>query len=321
MKFHGRLEPGRLTDLSMPIEIRIHHPRKASGVTIKVWELDAFIGADGNPQREGTPDDLLATFTGAIEAAPPGGRPPAWRTFVVDSVKIEEAPPDAMRFLLRFPGSDTTHEIPVISEVGEVEGTDYEIGFSMEVGGAEKFRTKVPCLVSPATVRPRIREVLVIGLDEDGEPIMDDAIEVPASSVAAAVGAPPANFDADSADVGALDLSLEHVKPWVLEPSGFLRGKDLPRALQVRKGKKLRVFIGSKEQASNAKVPAALAHPIGDDGTVTVYRVDNAHLRSMFVGGGKVKPDKRHGARVVVFEGLFEGHTIDSEIALKGSKK
>ena len=116
MKFHGRVHPGRLLDLATPLEVRIHQPRKCAGVTIKIWELDAFIGADGKPQREGTPDDLLATFTGSIEAAPPGGRPPEWRKFVVDSAKIEEAPPDAMRFVLKFPGSDAIYEIPVISD-------------------------------------------------------------------------------------------------------------------------------------------------------------------------------------------------------------
>lgn len=321
MKFHGRVEPGRLTDLSTPIEIRIHQPRKASGVTIKIWELDAFIGADGKPHREGTPDDLLATFTGSIEPAPPGGRPPEWRKFVVDSVKIEEAPADSMKFLLKFPGSDDTYEIPVISEVGEVEGTDYEIGFSMEVSGAEKFRTKVPCLICPATVRPRIKEVVVIGFDEDGEPIMDDAIEVPPTSVAAAMGSPPADFDDTSTDPSALDAPLENVKPWNLDPSGFLRGEEAATALHVRKGKKLRVFVGSKDQASNEKVPAAMALPVADDGTVTVYRVDNAHRRSFFVGGGKVKADKRNGARVVTFEGLFQGESLDEGLALKGSKK
>lgn len=321
MKFHGRVHPGRLLDLATPIEIRIHQPRKCAGVTIKIWELDAFIGADGKPHREGTPDDLLATFTGSIEGEPRGARAPEWRKFVVEDVKIEEAPPDAMKFLLKFPGSDTMYEIPVISEVAEVEGTDYEIGFSIEVGGDEKFRTKVPCLVTPATVRPRIKEVLVIGFDDDGAPIMEDATEVPPSGVAAAIGAPPSNFDEFSTDPSALDMQLEQVKQWKLDRSGFLHGEEQSTVLHVRKGKKLRVFVGSKEQTAANKVPAALALPVADDGSVTVYRIDNAHRRSFFVGGGKVKTDKRNGASVVVFEGLFEGEAIDADRVLKGEKK
>lgn len=323
MKCHGRIEPGRLTDLAEPIEIRIHSPKKASGVTIKIWELDAFIGADGKPRREGTPDDLLATFTGTIEPAPAGrsGRPPEWRTFKVDSAKIEEAPPEAMRFLLRFPGSDTTYEIPVTSEEGEVEGTDYEIGFSMELGGAEQFRTKVPCLISPATVRPRVKEVLVLGFNEDGEPILDDALQMPPSADVAAIGTAPADFDDTSTDPSSLHVQLDDVEPVQLDSAGFLRREGETTVLHVRKGKKLRVFVGSKDQASSGKVPAALAHPVGDDGTVTIYRVDNAHRRSLFVGGGKAKTEKRDGAAVIVFDGLFEGRTLDVAQAFKGVKK
>lgn len=321
MKFHGRVHPGRLVDLGTPIEVRIHHPRKCAGVTIKIWELDAFIGADGKPQREGSPDDLLATFTGSIEPAPPGGRPPDWRKFVVESVKIEEAPADTMKFLLTFPGSDETYEIPVISEVGEVEGTDYEIGFSMEVGGAEKFRSKVPCLLSPATIRPRVKEVLVIGLDDQGEPILDEALDLPVSNTTVALGKAPDDFDESSTDPSALDVDLEHVKPWALGPAGFLHREDEGLALHVRKDKNLRVFIGSKEQTSNAQISAALALPIGEDGTVTVYRVDNTHRRSLFAGGGAVKADKHEGARVVMFDGLFEGRVINADPALKGGKR
>lgn len=314
MKFHGRMHPGRLRDLGAPVEVRIHQPRKAADVTIKIWELDAFLGADGKPRREGTPDDLLATFTGAIEPAPGGrgARSPAWREFKVASVVIEDAPPDVMKFLLRFPGADTTYEIPVRSEDAEVEGTEYELGFSMEVGGSEKFRTKVPCLLSPATVRPRIRELLIVGFDEHGDPILADAVEVPPSGRAAAVGKPPDDFDEGSGDVAMLERQLGAVTKLIVDASGHLVravaevGKAA-EAIGLRAGKKLRVHVTDADAAPDGDLSAALAHPIALDGTVTVYRVDAAHRHTLLLGGTTVTPATRGPRPVARLSGALDG--------------
>jgi hypothetical protein len=312
LKFHGRVQPGRITDLATPLEVRIHQPKKATGVTIKIWELDAFIGADGKKKREGTPDDLLATFTGSIEPAQDGKRPPEWRKFVVDSVKIEDAPPDTLKFLLAFPGTDTTYEIPVISEADEVEGTDYELGFSIEVGGAEKFRTKVPCLLSPATVRPRVKEILIIGYDDQDEPILEHSEELPVGKYTVSVGAPPADFDENSTDVAMLDKQLEKVLQLMADPTGFLFAKDTKRAdaggleqghaITVRKGKKLRAFLG----APDAKPTASMAHEVAQDGSITVYRVDTTNHITFLVGGGTVEVEKRGSRQVAVYSGILE---------------
>ncbi len=311
MKVHGRVHPGRITDLAEPLEVRIHQPMKASGVTVKIWELDAFIGADGKQKREGTPDDLLATFTGSIEPAP-GKRSPEWRKFVVDSVKIEEAPPDTLKFLLAFPGTDTTYEIPIISEAGEVEGTDYELGFSIEVGGAEKFRTKVPCLLSPTTVRPRVKEISIVGYDDQDKPILEHSEELPAGTYIVSVGVPPDDFDADSTDVAMLDKPLEKILQLVADPSGFLFAKDTKRAdaggleqgraITVRKGKKLRAFLGGPD----AKATAAMAHEVAKDGSITIYRVDTTNHITLLIGGGKVDVEKRGSRQVAVYSGLLD---------------
>ena len=70
MKFHGRLGPGRLTDAGQVLELRLHAPARAAGLTIKIWEMDTFPDEQGGTTSEGSEDDLLATFTGDLETAP-----------------------------------------------------------------------------------------------------------------------------------------------------------------------------------------------------------------------------------------------------------
>lgn len=298
MKFHGRIHPGRLLDLKTPVEVRIHQPRKCAGVTIKIWELDAFIGADGKPRREGTPDDLLATFTGAIEPAPAGGgRSPEWRTFKVDSAKIEEAPEDAVRFLLRFPGSPTTYEVPILSEDGEIEGTEYELGFSIEVGGAEKFRTRSPCLLAMPRTVARVRELLIIGFDENGEPVMDEAEEVPPSFDRVALGKAPTTTEDPKEIMPVLATARVH-------PSGIIIADEdgAPNALGVNVSRKLAVVAHRKGEDAS-KPLAAAATPIAKDGVIEVLRADRAFTATMYLSGAKPSFATKDGHPHVTFDG------------------
>ncbi|MBK7077743.1 MAG: hypothetical protein IPH44_36145 [Myxococcales bacterium] len=299
MKFHGRLHPGRVTDLNQPIEVRIHQPRKAADVTIKIWELDAFLGADGKPRREGTPDDLLATFVGSIEPAPPGGgRKPDWRAFKVASATIEPAPPDALMIKLRFPGSDTVYDVPILSEAAEIEGTEYELGLSIEIGGAEQFRTKAPTLLAPAKVVPRVREVLIAGFDDNGDPLRDGALELPPTETFTVVGRAPAGFDEDSPDPAVLDASLEKSVPFDVT-GGFLRrvaqAADDGASVALAANRRLRAFFGAKDD----RPLVARSVPIEPDGTITVYRVDTSHRRTFYAGGGVAPTSTRVGERSV----------------------
>lgn len=299
MKFHGRVHPGRLRDLGEPVEIRIHQPRKAADVTIKIWELDAFLGADGKPRREGTPDDLLATFTGAIEPAPAarGARAPEWRQFKVASVSTEPAPPDVMKFLLRFPGADTTYEIPILSEDAEVEGTEYELGFSIEVGGSEKFRTKVPCLVTVPRVIVRVQELVVFGHDDDGEPIMDEGEEVPTTVERLVIGL--AGDDTDEQDA-----KLEVRARARVHPAGFAivdaDGQPTPLGLSLRR-RLLAVPHGAADDPGQP--PRALGLEISKDGVIQVVRPDRSFTLSMFAAGGKVTAESRGPHRHLTFAG------------------
>ncbi len=300
MKFHGRLHPGRVTDLNQPIEVRIHQPRKAADVTIKIWELDAFLGADGKPRREGTPDDLLATFVGSIEPAPPGGgRKPDWRAFKVASATIESAPPDALMIKLRFPGSDTVYDVPILSEAAEIEGTEYELGLSIEIGGAEQFRTKAPTLLAVPRVVPRLTALHIVGFDDEGEAIRDDAYAMPACipNIALALAGPK---DADDAHQPAPVVGQCKV-----HASGILTSRDSAQAAPL--GLSLRrplIAIPHRDGDDPAQAPRGIGLDVQPDGTIEMLRPDSAMLRTMFAAGTKVERGTADGHERMAFSGL-----------------
>lgn len=299
MKFHARLHPGRVTDLNQPIEVRIHQPRKAADVTIKIWELDAFLGADGKPRREGTPDDLLATFVGSIEPAPPGGgRKPDWRAFKVTSATIEPAPVDALMVKLQFPGSDTIYDVPILSEAEEVEGTEYELGVSIELGGAEKFRSKAPTLVRVPRIVPRLTALHIVGFDDDGEVIRDDAYAMPArvANLALAIATPE---DAEDAHQPAPVIGKCKV-----HPSGVLISGDataVPLGLSLRRPL---IVIPHGDQDDPTQAPRGLGLDVQPDGTIEMLRPDTVMIRTMFAAGTKVERGAIDGHERMAFSGL-----------------
>lgn len=300
MKFHGRLHPGRVADVRNPIEIRIHQPRQADDVTIKIWELDAFLGADGKPRREGSPDDLLATFVGRIEPAPPGsGRAPDWRAFKVASATIEPAPLEALMVKLRFAGDETVYDVPILSEADEVEGTEYELGMSIEVGGTEKFRSKVPTLLTVPRVAPRLRMLRIEGFDDDGEPIRDGAYEVPACISNVALG-PASAEDADDAH-----KPMSVLATCKLHPSGFLTSGDGPDAVPL--GLSLRrpmLALPHDDDEDPASAPRGLGLEVQPDGTIEMLSPDTAMLRTMFAAGTTIQRSTIDGHERLTFAGL-----------------
>lgn len=171
MEFHARLSPGVVTDATQPIDLVVHAPARCADVTIKLWELDVFRDPETGERRdEGTKDDLLAEFQGAIEPGPGARGARDWRRFVVASSRIVSDDPSLARFRLRLPGDEAVHEVPIVSEAGEVEGRAYELGLSIEHGGEERYRTTVPCLFAPPRLHPTVTRRRVAGRDDEGRP-------------------------------------------------------------------------------------------------------------------------------------------------------
>jgi len=280
MKFHGRMAPGRILDPAQPVQVVIHAPARCASVTLKIWELDAFVDASGKRRREGSPDDLLATFTGAIEPArgSRGARPPDWRAFRVDSARIEAAPPGAVWFRLQLPGADTIHDIPIRSEADEVEGTDLELGFSIEVGGAEKFRTRAPCLFAPARRPLRVVARYITCFDESAKPVPEAVYQEPLAHRHVAIGRRDGNGD---------DATLEVLARGYIDCDGYLIEPPRPghetaagRPLIVSAGRDLFLFDDAMPIAATGKtrIPIAACDPIAGAGPeLTVLRAAVPH--------------------------------------------
>ncbi|MEZ4364576.1 MAG: hypothetical protein R3B48_30650 [Kofleriaceae bacterium] len=282
MKFHGRLTPGRVVELDTVVELRLHAPARASGVTVKLWELDTFLDADGRPRSEGSADDLLAVFTGDLtpssEATP---RASDWRAFKISSSTISAADPEVLRFRFRLPGTDEIFNIPLLSEADEVEGDDFELGFSLEVGGAEVFRSKAPTLITPPKVSLRAVEATFGVHGEDHKPDPSSVSEAPVALRFVAIGRP-------IGDPAALDAKLWVLGNGHLDAHGHLVGHPEERSdgtgatliKQVRGGRPLYLFVHDDPEPlpiGVSTIPLALCEPISREGLARVERMDRSH--------------------------------------------
>lgn len=274
MKFHGRIAPGRIADLTKPLEILIHAPAKAAGVTVKVWEMDTY-EQDGKTGSEGSADDLLATFEGDIEPAPvTGPRPPEWRAFKVKSSKIEEAEPDVVRVKIKFGGSETIYEVPIKSELDEVEGDSYELGFSMEVGGVEKFKTRSPALVIPATRPLKVVARYIQDASEDGVD-KDTFYEEPLAHRHIAIGTRTTKDE--NAKFKILGIGCTDSNGYLFDRDPDAKGGEPPRPLIVRAGRELFLLddILPIELSGVTEIPIGVCDQIlGKDHELIVVRTD-----------------------------------------------
>lgn len=254
MKFHGRLTPGVLKDPKKVLELVVQSPENCPGVTIKIWELDTF-KIKGKVKKEGTPDDLLAEFMGEIKDA----------QFKVKESRIVSEDPNLASFQLRVRGSEEVYTIPIVSEEGEAEGGSFELGFSMEAEGEEKFRTRSPCFFTPPTIIPRfIESAFTIG--RDGKLDEKSAQEGTLAHQYAAVG---------TAKGKGKEARLKILGKGYVDAGGILmdqpRTEDKsPRPVSVRTGRPLYVYLATEpiEAEGETDIPIAACQPMGVDGQV-----------------------------------------------------
>ena len=274
MKFHGRIAPGRISSLREPMQVILHAPMKASGVTVKIWEMDTF--SEGNATKhEGSADDLLATFEGDISAAPHAGgsRPPEWRAFKVTAARIEPADDHVARVKLRFAGSNTIYDIPIKSEHDEAEGDVFEVGFSIELGGSEKFRTRSPCLVAPPRGSIRVTEARFGAYDDHGKPAADTVHERPLALRYAAIGVAqgdPKDVATKLKILGNGYVDLHGIL--VAHPDEAKQGEPM-HAATARRTRGIFVYVHTDPAPMAlgiSKIPIAVCDPIDEDGNVRI---------------------------------------------------
>jgi hypothetical protein len=139
--FEGRLDPNIQSDPNAPLEIRFARPIEADGVTIEIKELDTFLDDQSQQVSEGSEDDLLATFSGRIRN----------RLFEVQGDPVYASDDVALPTVrIKFEGSETVYEIPVVSDEGETEGDNWEIIFVAKYPEQEDYSSPIAYVQFPA---------------------------------------------------------------------------------------------------------------------------------------------------------------------------
>jgi len=266
MKFHGRLEPGIVSGADPLLGLVIHAPGKASGVTIKIWELETFVSAQGKDKRDGA--QLLAELRGDLDL---DGQPTAPRRFTVKSSRIAVDDPEGQHPSIRLAvGGDQTYTLPLASTKGEAESTTHEIGFSIEQGGAEVFRSKAPCLYHPKPIFPT---VVARAYDQfvDEEHRDEQILRLHHAVVGFAEGdGPKARLNV--LGTGFVDLygHLVDAEPTDDQPA--------PQPLPLSRDRELYVYVHKDKIELEADkgpswIPIALCDPIEPDGSVRHRRL------------------------------------------------
>jgi len=147
--FRGRLRPNIQPNPDDPLEIFFTRPLRARDlITLQIKELDTYRDPQNRQISEGTSDDLLATFTGRIT----GGAP---RRFQVESHRNESDDTSLPTIKIKFEGSSQVYDIPVISEEGESEGSNWEIAFIVQYPGQDDY-------TSPVAYIPKVRGRMIV---------------------------------------------------------------------------------------------------------------------------------------------------------------
>jgi hypothetical protein len=136
VRFRGRLVPNIQWDPFEPLEVRFIAPSRADGVTLLIKELDTYKDGGGRQISEGSQDDLLATFKGKIRR----------KRFQVESHVNQSKDAGLPKVKIKFQGSPQIYEIPIITELTEVEDTNWEIAFTVQYMGQEDYNSPVAFL-------------------------------------------------------------------------------------------------------------------------------------------------------------------------------
>ncbi len=131
--FRGRLTPNIQRNPANPLEIRFTLPNNADNVTIQIKELDTYRAPDGTQINEESDDDLLVTFTGRIHH----------RRFEVNNHVNASNDAALPTIKIKFQGSNQIYDIPVVTQAGETEGTNWEVAFTVQYAGQDDYNSPV----------------------------------------------------------------------------------------------------------------------------------------------------------------------------------
>lgn len=280
MKVHARLAPG-LVEPGEAIQIRLHLPRKLGGVSLKLWELDAFIGRHEVLKRDPDGDVLIAQWDGVIEHGE--GKTPNdldYCKFTPSKATISSNDADCFGVRVVLPGGADPVVIPIGSERTELTPRFVQLALSVEQGGAELFRTKSTCVARMPATTVKITHHVFLGrtedrlFDEDGD---DDSDEEAKRDVTLAHKW--VTFGLSKGD--GMQARLEVVgSGWVGGDGVVLDSDDVKgQPLFVRSGRKLFAYVHDAKldlPKGVSKIPISACDTVDESGQVTGERPELA---------------------------------------------
>lgn len=273
MKFYGRLTPGIVTSLDTPLELVLHLPRKADGVVVKVWERGEFVDIDGKVVKDGE-DDLLLELHGNVEKDA-DFRVRGRGKFVV--TQAVHPPRDAKAKLhtvkIKVEGVDEPYEATIPSTEAEMIGQNFEIAITIEHGGGEVFKSKVPTFIRPTLATPRVVAKHVLNYSsDDGAPVFDEEYEDDVFLGGHYVTLGKANSETDDGHLVVAGFAMIDESGRLLPCDG--EGNPLPgEVVSLRTHKELFAYITPElpdvaKTVGDSSISLRLCYPMEADGTI-----------------------------------------------------
>ncbi len=289
MKFYARLSPGIAEDFAAPLEVVLHQPRKAtSGVVVKIWEHASYTDLDGR-YVEDHGDDLLIELHGDV-AADAALKARGRGKFVIAKTvvpKRDSKTPLAV-LKLRVEGDQTVYDAPIPSTDGELHAQNFEIGLSVEHGGSEVFRSKVPTFIRHTLRNPQVDAKRLLGFKDD-KPSYDEEDEVMIAGRFATIGTP--SEPTTDGTLVVLGLAIVGMDGRLAPCDGDGKRKEGELVL-LRTHRDLYAHVTREVPAAGkttgpSKISMRLCYPIEPDGTIAMD-VPHVHRRhDLGVDGGE----------------------------------
>jgi hypothetical protein len=257
MRVFARWATGVVAGSTPRVEVCFHAPPRLTGVTLRIWELAAYPGRDGETRRDGASEIEIAAIHGDLVH---GLR--SERRLRVTGVDRPSAPTQALRLALGL--AEETVELAVPHEADELAARPHQLMLSVHQGGTELFRSPAPCLVTPAAIWPRAS--VSLGYPDDRGAVVGAGAEVPLRHHHACFGRGDGR-------------TLHVLGDGYFDGEGRLLDRPGGAPLLVRAGKPFLVFVHREPHEialGQSRLLVDLCTALGSDGSIRLERFDVA---------------------------------------------
>jgi hypothetical protein len=177
---------------------------------------------------------------------------------------------------LKVEGDPRVHEAPIPSTAGELGGQNFEIGVTVEHGGAEVFRSTVTTFIRPALASARVQAKRIVGRDASGQPIRDEDETLQLAGHYATIGTASSDYDDGVLVVLGYGLVEEDGRVAPCGENGEPKDGEL---MLLRTHRDLLAYVtpelpAAAKQLGPSEISLRLCHEIHPDGSI---RLERAH--------------------------------------------